>query len=161
MRFTPGMFDEINAQIAHLCSLTFREDELAYLRSIRFMKQSYVEFMRLWRPLGNYVETGLSPEGELTVNITGPLYIATLFEIYLLEIVNEVYFRMRYDYDVLLSSARERLNAKIDAFNSGRYTFKFAEFGCRRRLSREWMDEAVLTLRDRLESGNMVDTSDV
>jgi nicotinate phosphoribosyltransferase len=89
------------------------------------------------------------------------MYIATLFEIYLLEIVNEVYFRMQYDYEELLKSAREKLDAKIDAFNSGKYTFKFAEFGCRRRLSREWMDEAVLKLRDRLKGGNMVGTSDV
>ncbi len=161
VRFTPEMFSEINEQISHLCSLTFREEELDYLRSIRFMKPAYVEFMRLWRPLQNYVETKLSPEGELTINITGPMYIATLFEIYLLEIVNEVYFRMQYDYEELLKSAREKLDAKIDAFNSGKYTFKFAEFGCRRRLSREWMDEAVLKLRDRLKGGNMVGTSDV
>ncbi|MBO4326395.1 MAG: nicotinate phosphoribosyltransferase [Clostridia bacterium] len=159
--FTREMFDEINAQIDHLCSLTFSDEELDYMRSIRFMKPSYVEFLRLWRPLKNYVETDLTPEGELIINITGPLYIATLFEIYLLEIVNEVYFRFRYDYASLLKGASDRLEQKIRDFNSGKYTFKFAEFGCRRRLSREWMEHVVLEFRDRLVNHNMAGTSNV
>ncbi|MBP5153760.1 MAG: nicotinate phosphoribosyltransferase, partial [Lachnospiraceae bacterium] len=81
------------------------------------------------------------------------------FEIYLLEIVNEVYFRMKYDYDKLLESARERLDAKIRAFNDGTYTFSFAEFGCRRRLSREWED--VVVRRFAAETKNCVGTSNV
>ncbi len=159
--FTKEMLDEINDQIAHLCTLTMRDSELDYLRSIRFMKPSYVEFMRLWRPIGSYVETGLTPGGELVINVTGPLYIATLFEIYLLEIVNEVYFRMKYDYAELRKNAEERLEKKIEDFNSGRYTFRFAEFGCRRRLSREWASHVVHELRDRLVNRNMVGTSNV
>ena len=39
-------------------------------------------------------------------------------EIYLLEIVNEVYFRMKYDYDRLRKSAEERLDKKIKAMNN-------------------------------------------
>ena len=136
--FTKEMFDEINAQIDHLCSLTFRKDELDYLRSIRFIKNDYVEFLRLWHPIRDYVETRLSDDGELCIVVRGPLFSAMQFEIYLLEIVNEVYFRMRYDYDTLLASAKERLDRKIQDFQDGKYTFTFAEFGCRRRLSREW-----------------------
>ena len=159
VRFTPEMLEEINAQIDHLCSLTFSREELDYLRSIRFIKGDYVEFLRLWHPIRDYVETGLSDDGRLSIIVRGPLFSAMQFEIYLLEIVNEVYFRMRYDYDVLLASARERLESKIEAFRSGKYTFRFAEFGCRRRLSREWEDEAVRRLNE--ETENMVGTSNV
>jgi len=157
--FTPEMFDEINAQIDHLCTLTFRPDELDYLRSIRFIKHDYVEFLRLWRPLRDYVQTSLSDSGELGIVVRGPLFSAMQFEIYLLEIVNEVYFRMNYDYDALRQSAQARLDEKIDGFNSGRYTFRFAEFGCRRRLSREWEDEVVR--RFARETDNCVGTSNV
>ena len=153
------MFDEINAQIDHLCTLTFKPEELDYLRSIRFIKHDYVEFLRLWRPLRDYVETTLSPEGELGIVVRGPLFSAMQFEIYLLEIVNEVYFRMRYDYDTLLASARERLDAKIRDFQFGKYTFTFAEFGCRRRLSRQWEDEVVH--RFATETENCMGTSNV
>ena len=48
-------FDEINAQIDHLCTLTFTDEELDYLKSLRFIKSDYVEFLRLWRPLRRYV----------------------------------------------------------------------------------------------------------
>jgi nicotinate phosphoribosyltransferase len=81
------------------------------------------------------------------------------FEIYLLEIINEVYFRMKYDYNQLRLSASDRLNDKISAFKGGVYTFKFAEFGCRRRLSREWEDEVVRTFAENTQ--NMVGTSNV
>ena len=159
VRFTPEMLQEINEQIDHLCCLTFSREELDYLRSIRFIKGDYVEFLRLWHPIRDYVETGLSEDGRLSIVVRGPLFSAMQFEIYLLEIVNEVYFRMKYDYDVLLASARERLENKIRAFKSGKYTFRFAEFGCRRRLSREWEDEAVRRLS--AETENMVGTSNV
>ena len=157
--FTPEMLAEINAQIDHLCALRFTHEELDYLRSIRFIKSDYVEFLRLWRPIRDYVETGLSPEGELSIVVRGPLFSAMQFEIFLLEIVNEVYFRMKFDYAKLLASAEERLDAKIRAFREGRYTFSFAEFGCRRRLSREWQDVVVRRLAT--ETNNCVGTSNV
>ena len=157
--FTQEMLDEINSQIDHLCTLRFRKDELDYLRSIRFIKNDYVEFLRLWRPIREYVTTELSKDGELSIIVDGPLFSAMQFEIHLLEIVNEVYFRMSYDYDTLLRSAEEKLNAKIEALNNGTYTFKFAEFGCRRRLSREWEDVVVRRLST--ETDKCIGTSNV
>ena len=159
VKFTREMLEEINGQIDHLCSLKFTKKELDYLRSIRFIKNDYVEFLRLWRPIREYVETGLSKDGELSIVVKGPLFSAMQFEIYLLEIVNEVYFRFTYDYDELLKSAKERLDKKIAAFNDGTYTFQFAEFGCRRRLSREWEDVVIKRLAT--ETKNCVGTSNV
>lgn len=161
VKFTKEMFDEINSQIDYLCKLTFKKDELDYLRSIRYIKNDYVEFLRLWHPIRDYVETNLNDEGELEIKVSGPLFSCMQFEIYLLEIVNEVYFRMNYDYEELLKSARERLDKKIELFKNHTYDFKFAEFGCRRRLSAEWEDEAVRRLASELPNHNMVGTSNV
>ncbi len=157
--FTAEMEDEINAQIDHLCTLRFTKDELDYLRSIRFIKNDYVEFLRLWRPIRDYVTVGRTESGELSVVVDGPLFSAMQFEIFLLEIINEVYFRMKYDYETLRKSAEEKLDAKIKALNDGTYTFKFAEFGCRRRLSREWEDVVVKRLAT--ETDKCVGTSNV
>lgn len=157
--FTKEMAEEINAQIDHLCTLRFKKAELDYLRSIRFIKNDYVEFLRLWHPIREYVKASLSDNGELSIVVSGPLFSAMQFEIYLLEIVNEVYFRMKYDYDTLLRSAEEKLDAKIRALNDGTYTFSFAEFGCRRRLSREWEDVVVRRLAQ--ETKSCVGTSNV
>lgn len=156
--FTKEMFDEINEQIDHLCSLKFTKEELTYLRNIRYIKDDYVEFLRIWRPLRDYVETSLSEDGELSIVVKGPMFAATHFEIYLLEIVNEVYFRFQYDYEELLLSARSRLEEKVKKINEGVYTFKFAEFGCRRRLSRDWQEEVISTL---VKTGKCVGTSNV
>ncbi|MBO4305820.1 MAG: nicotinate phosphoribosyltransferase [Clostridia bacterium] len=157
--FTERMVDEIKAQVDHLCSLSFTKDELDYLRSIRFIKNDYVEFLRLWHPIRDYVSINRSENGDLSVVVDGPLFSAMQFEIYLLEIINEVYFRMAYDYDKLIEAAKEKLDKKIAAFNNGTYNFSFAEFGCRRRLSREWEDVVVKRLAT--ETKNCVGTSNV
>ena len=157
--FSQEVVDEINAQIDHLCTLRFTKEELDYLRSIRFIKNDYVEFLRLWHPIREYVTARRTETGELSLVVKGPLFSAMQFEIYLLEIVNEVYFRMNYDYEKLLKSAEERLDKKIQAFNDGTYTFTFAEFGCRRRLSREWEDVVVKRLAT--QTRNCVGTSNV
>ena len=60
---------------------------------------------------------------------------------------------------LLFKAAKERLDEKIKAFRSGKYTFSFAEFGARRRLSREWESEVVRRLTT--ETGNCVGTSNV
>ena len=99
--FTEEMVTEINEQTDHLCTLRFTKEELDYLNSIRFIKKDYVEFLRLWKPIRDYVTIRRTDEGELTIIVDGPLFSAMQFEIYLLEIVNEVYFRMKYDYEKL------------------------------------------------------------
>ena len=156
--FTKEMVAEINAQIDFLCTLKFHDEELDYLNSISFIKKDYVEFLRLWHPIRKYVQCSLNDDGTLNLRVDGPIFSVMQFEIYLLEIVNEVYFRMRYDYDELVASAREHLQRKLQGFKDGTYTFKFAEFGYRRRLSRQWQD---YVLKEMLKSGHCVGTSNV
>ena len=157
--FSEEVVEEINAQVDHLCTLRFKKEELDYLRSIRFIKNDYVEFLRLWHPIREYVTIEREESGELNVIVKGPLFSVMQFEIYLLEIINETYFRMNFDYGTLVKSAEERLNEKIRKFKNGTYTFSFAEFGARRRLSREW--EGIAIRRFAEETCNCVGTSNV
>ena len=160
VEFTEEMVKEINEQVDHLNKLRFSKAELDYLRSIRFIKNDYVEFLRLWHPIREYVEVKLDPKtNEFSCIIRGPLFSAMQFEIYMLEIINEVYFRTKYDYGELRRSAEEKLDRKIEQLNDGTYTFRFAEFGCRRRLSREWQDTVVKRLAS--ETKSCVGTSNV
>jgi nicotinate phosphoribosyltransferase len=159
IKFTQEMVDEISWQVDRLCELSYTKEELDYLRTIRFLKPDYIEFLRLWRPIRDYVSLRLNADGTLDLRVKGPLFAAMQFEIYLLEIVNEVYFRTAYDYDELIGQAQKKLDEKNKGFQSGKYTFKFAEFGCRRRLSREWEDEVVRRLSS--ETQNCVGTSNV
>lgn len=172
VNFTKEMMDEINAQIDHLCTLRFTDEELDYLGSLRFIKPDFVEFLRIWHPLRRYVKCYIynrpdcSDEGELFIEVYGPLFNTMMFEIYLLAIVNEVYFRMKYNYLDLIDGAREKLYHKLSGFNhfdeednkAPLYTFKFAEFGTRRRLSREWQD---YVMKELIATGHCVGTSNV
>jgi nicotinate phosphoribosyltransferase len=75
------------------------------------------------------------------------------FEIYVLAIVNELYFR-RFDEQAALTEGRRRLGAKLDevrAFGAAalrRHPFEFFDFGVRRRFSGAWQAEVVQRLRD-------------
>lgn len=159
VKFSAEMIDEINAQIDHLCTLSFKDEELNYLASLRFIKYDYVEFLRLWRPLRRYVRC-FSLAGDLYLEVSGPLFSVMQFEIYLLEIVNEVYFRFQYQdtYTCLEIESEKRLAQKVNDINNGKYTFKFAEFGCRRRFSREFQEYMVGEL---LKTTRCVGTSNV
>ena len=110
--FTEEMVKEINAQIDHLCTLTFTDEELNYLGSLRFIKPDYVEFLRLWRPLRRYVKCSRELDGTINLRVDGPIFSVMQFEIYLLEIVNEVYFRMQYDYlDLVATDSSHKCKA--------------------------------------------------
>ena len=50
--------DEIRDEVMALSRLRFREDELDYLRSLRFMKSDFVDFLALFQFNDKYVRIG-------------------------------------------------------------------------------------------------------
>lgn len=146
VRFTPEMVDEIREQVKAYCGLHFTEEELDYLNNIQWIKGSYVDFLRLWKPRYEDFEIVSDEEAPcgMTIETRGTWLNTSMYEIPVLAIVNEVYFRMEYDYDALIASFRRRLAEKVDWLVSGKYKLsKFSEFGLRRRLSAEAQDLAV------------------
>lgn len=138
VQFTSEMVKEIRAQIQAYCKLRFTEDELQYLDNIKWIKGSYVDFLRLWSP--RYEDFTITTDGEcgLSIEAAGTWLNTSMYEIPTLAIVNEVYFRMQYDYEELLDSFKERLDVKFENLKSGHwYAGTFSEFGLRRRLSAE------------------------
>jgi nicotinate phosphoribosyltransferase len=144
---------EIRAELEQLCSLRFSEEELDYLRSWRFIKSDFVDFLGLFQLNAKYVsiEPAESGNGEIEIRIVGPWLHTILFEVPLLAIVNEVYFRHTHP-DLDLAEGRRRLREKIALLRdtAGYDTCKIADYGTRRRFSREWHAEVVETLRDGL-----------
>lgn len=152
VRFTPGMVREIATQIRLYCSLRFTEEELAYLEGIRWIKKSYVDFLRLWRPNFDDFTIGTDAPCGLAIETNGTWLNTSMYEIPVLAIVNEVYFRMAYEsadgtgktFDGLMDDFEYRLDAKFDEVASGRLAVgTFSEFGLRRRLCAQAQDMAV------------------
>jgi nicotinate phosphoribosyltransferase len=145
--------DEIRAELHQLCSLRFSADELDYLRGWRYIKSDFVDFLGLFQLNAKYVDIAPSEKanGEIEIRIRGPWLHTILFEVPLLAIVNEVYFRnTRPALDLALG--RERLRAKIALLRDtpGYGGCRIADYGTRRRFGREWHDEVVTTLRNEL-----------
>ena len=161
--FTTEMVEEIKRQIKLYCGLRFKEDELEYLNSIRWIKGSYVDFLRIWEPRYEDFEIGTDDPCGLSLEVKGTWLNSSMYEIPTLAIVNEVYFRMQYDYDTLYESFKRRLAEKIDMIESGRWNIgSFSEFGLRRRLSGEAQDLAVRSLNEHKYPGSVfVGTSNV
>ncbi len=147
VHFSYEMVDEIKKQIRAYCSLRFTQDELEYIDQIKWVKGSYVDFLERWQPrYEDFTITTDAPCG-LAIETRGTWLNTSMYEIPVLAIVNEVYFRMAYNYEELIASFRERLDTKVQALISGDYKIgKFSEFGLRRRLSAEAQEYAIQEL---------------
>ena len=147
---------EVDDELDRLCTLYFTQDELDYLSSLRFIKSDFVDFLTLFRFQRRFIEVRAVGE-TLEVIASGPLVHVMGFEIFVLYIINELYFR-RLPRAGVIESARQRLQAKIgelktalagipDANDS---PFVLFDFGLRRRYSATWHDEVVERLASEL-----------
>ena len=142
--------DEIRDEIAGLCRLRFSEQELAYLGGMRFIKSDFIDFLRLFHLQQKYitVEPSAANNGEIEILVKGPWLHTILFEVPVLAIVNEVYFRATQSAPDYVEG-RKRLQSKIslirdDAAMAG---CKVADYGTRRRFSQAWHQEVIQTLQ--------------
>jgi len=165
---TPGVdltpdVESIRREVADLCTLRLTEGELDYLRGLRFVKSDFVDFLALFQLNTKYIriEPTADRPGEIDVGIRGPWLHTILFEIPVLAIINEVYFRRTVPAPDF-AEGRRRLRTKIalvrdDATLS---EVRIADYGTRRRFSRSWHDEVLRTLKSDLRE-NLAGTSNV
>jgi nicotinate phosphoribosyltransferase len=144
---------EIREEIRGLCSLKFQDAELEYLKAMRFIKSDFIDFLGLFRLNEKYVSVTALPTGEIEVSIKGPWLHTILFEIPVLSIINEVYFRnsqKQPDWQ----EGRTRLTKKIALLQAdGLQALKIADYGTRRRFGKVWHEEVLRTLSSQLGAG--------
>ena len=155
---TPGVklapyVDDIRAEIRSLCKLQFTEQELDWMRAMRFIKSDFVDFLGLFRLNEKYIDVVALPNGEIDICIQGPWLHTILFEIPVLAIVNEVYFRHTQPVPNYVEG-RQRLDTKIAQLQEADLgDLKIADYGTRRRFSKAWHEEVLRVLTSRLGSG--------
>jgi nicotinate phosphoribosyltransferase len=145
------LLGDVNRELDHLCALKFRPEELGYIGSMRFMRSDFVDFLRIFHFQREFISA--RAEGDrLEIIASGPQVHVMAFEIYVLAIVNELYFR-RFDAAAALAEGRRRLRAKIERLQAFKdepkrnHPFEFFDFGVRRRFSRDWQREVVATFK--------------
>jgi nicotinate phosphoribosyltransferase len=155
---TPGIqlapyIDEIRDEIRQLCELCFNEAELDYMRSLRFIKSDFVDFLGLFRLNQKYITLTPLPDGEIDIHVRGPWLHTIMFEIPVLAIISEVYHRNTAP-GLDLAEGRRRLAAKLALIQAPEFApIRIADYGTRRRFSRAWQREVLQTLKDHLGTG--------
>ena len=149
----------LNAELDHLCSLTFAQHELDYLRGLRFIKGDFVDFLTLFRFQRRFV-TATAAGDHLHVVAKGPLVHVMGFEIFVLYVVSELYFR-RLGSSSAEQVAEQRLNQKVEqlerepdltALSERDQPFSFFDFGLRRRYSAALQERVVERLATQVPS---------
>lgn len=165
VKFTEEMVEEIKRQVKLFCELRFSEEELEYLDKIKWIKGSYVDFLRLWH--ARYEDFTINTDSPcgLFLEASGTWLNTSMYEIPILAIVNEVYFRYAYNEDELFAQFKRKLEEKIQGLIDGTYSLgNFSEFGLRRRLSLKAQELAIKMLKEnnaKFKNSNFVGTSNV
>ncbi|GGL99691.1 nicotinate phosphoribosyltransferase [Streptomyces cinereus] len=143
------LLDEVNAELDALCELRFTADELQYLRGLRFIKSDFVDYLELFQLKRRFIKATLDTEGRLDIRIEGPMIQAMMFEIFVLAIVNELYFS-HLDQQSAWQVGEQRLNDKIILLQDYRrqmtaydVPFLVSDFGTRRRYSVAWQEQVI------------------
>jgi len=148
---------QVEAELDHLCQLVFAQDELDYLSQLRYLKSDFIDFLNVFRFQRRFIHVRV--DGELLrIEAKGPMVHVMGFEIFVLYIVNELYFRRCVSGRAaeVRTAGRERLRHKVDLIkrhqeaNGNNPGFTFTDFGLRRRFSGAWQDEVVATLQREL-----------
>lgn len=143
------LLDEVNSELDALCELRFTADELQYLRGLRFIKSDFVDYLELFQLKRRFIQATIDAEGRLDIRIEGPMIQAMMFEIYVLAIVNELYFS-HLDQQSAWQVGEQRLNDKIILLQDYRrqmaaydVPFLLSDFGTRRRYSVAWQERVI------------------
>lgn len=143
----------LDIELDNLCNLTFTDDELQYLTSlqinnVRVFKPSYINMLKNFKLDRKNIQVFCQGE-NMEIIAEGVLYEVMFFEIFVLAIVNELYFRhsgITPNYE----KSFEHYIKKMDRLNDLNMMSKnqvnyvnFIDFGTRRRYSKEWQYKIV------------------
>lgn len=153
--------ETVREEIDRLCTLRFTKRDLEYLRGLRFMKTDFIEFLRLFQLNREFVHVS-NENGRFELTIRGPWLHTILFEVPVLAIVNEAYFREIQpapDFETGLEKLTQKITC-VKRSNEEGLGFYFSDFGTRRRFSRAWQERIIEMLKQELPE-NLMGTSNV
>ena len=134
--FPDGFADELREQVIEMQTLQLTADEATWLKTIPYIRPTYVEWFRGYQY--DPSEVFISQEGyDLRVKIAGPWYRTIFWEVKLLAIISELYFKMTGqskadDWQWRIVNKTKKLS------DAGCH---WIDFGTRRRYSKEVQDE--------------------
>ena len=159
---------KLREELDHVRTLRFTNTELHYLRGTneyqeRMFEEPYLESLANYQPPGYELEYH---GDDIHLQFSGKWSESSPWEIYGLDIINELYFREMiknhslFGKDVVYAEGKKRLWDKIQILKKNPQII-FSEFGTRRRFSRDWQDYVVAALAEELPQTQFRGTSNV
>lgn len=157
---------DINTLRAHLDyvrELKFRESELVWLRGQTFygmrglFEEGFLDYLRTFK-LPDYTlelerDSDGNETGQFALEFHGTWPESTMWEIYALEIINELRYRHimygmnRSQLDIMYAKAKVKLYDKLTRLNELEH-LNVSDFGTRRRHSFLWQEYCVTTAKE-------------
>jgi len=128
--FRPGFGQELQEQVNAMARITATGEQFDWLGvACPYLSSFYVDYLRGYR--FNPEEVGITQDGtgKLEINVEGPWHRTILWEVPLLALVSELHFKG----ETVDKDSDDRDWTKLNRMDR----LKFADFGTRRRFSRE------------------------
>ena len=134
----------VREQVDAMAQIKLDEKEKEYLGTLSFLTDDYLDYLERYRFRPEQVLV-TDVNGDLVVDVYGPWIEAILWEVPLLATINELYFQETSDFKTIEGEGIRRLADKVNLIKQ--YPrFIFADFGTRRRYSKQWQKNVVNTL---------------
>ena len=156
--YPQGFAEELKKEIQEMSKLALTKDEASFLyRELPYLPPTYIDFVRGFRFDPEEVKVEQDAEGHLSIIAEGLLYRVTLWEMPILALVSELYYKMlgaqpdmEYTERTIISKARKLAEHGIT----------FSMFGMRRRFSAAIEDRVTELLKEHA-AGYLFGTSNV
>lgn len=166
---TPGVdlstyAEQIKEEIDHLGELIFKTDEINYLSSQGIFQNDFLSYLKTFKLVPWFVKIKTDP---FELRIKGLWLHTILFETPILAIISEIYCKKKLKIDQLLSP--DKPGSYGNSMLKHNYwrtlklkdgNIKFADFGTRRRYSKEWQSKVIKWFFEN-SPNNFVGTSNV
>lgn len=151
---------EIQEELNLLDTLSFTPNEISYLRTLGLFEDDFLSYLSKMEM--NPSQLILENKENLVIKAKGRWCESIFWEIYVLSIVNEVYFRNKKikDYEqVGMTKLLDKISLIKESKKQG-IDLKIIEFGTRRRFSSDWQRKVLEKIKQEVPE-NLIGTSNV
>ncbi len=157
-RFTGRFLAAFKQELAAMANIRISDQEVRFLKDTGYFLESYLDFLKSYRYNPAEVDANLSGDGNLAIRIRGPWVRTIYWEVKLLAIISELYFRL-IDNNWTMAGQPQKAETKLKALRDNRVSF--IDFGTRRRRSLGTQDLIVDTFSRCTERESFLGTSNV
>ncbi len=142
--------------VKEMSNLRLQPDENDYISRLPWLKPAFLDLLNGYRFDPDQVGISMTDNSDLRISISGPYYKTVLWEVPMMALISELYFR-----ETSQSPEESWEDRAIDkAIALSKAGIKFSEFGTRRRFSYEVHDR-VVSIMKKYAGDSLIGTSNV